>query len=493
MSRAKRQPSIVVIGAGMTGILLYIKLNQAGIEDVTIFEKKASVGGTWRENTYPGLTCDIPAAFYSYSFEPKSDWTHTFASGRELNDYFQGVSDKHGVTENIHFNEEVIEADFDGKKWQVKTSRGRELTADFIFAATGILHRPMKPPIQGLESFAGDCFHSAEWDHSVDLEGKRVGVVGTGSTSVQICSELISRGIDLTIFQRTAQWVLNVPNPKHGPLKRALMKWFPYANSIARASSEFWITQGLTKALLKQGNRYKILKWFCEQNLNSVKDPELKRKLTPNYNVGCKRIIVSDRFYTEVQKPNAHLITEKIDRIEPEGVRTDDGRLHKLDVLVLATGFDASAFMRPMGVRQRTGRTIDQVWTDKLSNYRSMFIPGFPNFFLMLGPNCPVGNFSLTYISEIQTDYCLKLIDMWRAGEVESIDAKPEAAKAFMEYIKDGLGATVWTSGCNSWYLDGEGDPVLWPYTINTWKRQMATPDLADFNLMSERHTGQTT
>ncbi len=485
MSKFKRTPSVVIIGSGMTGILIYIKLKEAGINDIQLFEKKASVGGTWRENTYPGLTCDIPANFYAYSFAPNPDWTQTFATGEELKRYFEGVSDRYGVTRNINFNEEVIDAWFDGKKWQVKTSKGTELSADFVFAATGILHKPVKPDIDGLASFNGDCFHTAEWDHSVDLQGKRVGIIGTGSTSAQVCSELLSRGIDLSIFQRTAQWVFSIANPKSGPFKKAFLKWFPFGHKLARRFSELWITQFLTKALLKQGYRYKLLQWYCNKQLQNIKDPELRKKLTPDYNVGCKRIIASDRFYEEIQKPNAHLITDGIEKIEPEGVRTSDGKLHKLDVLVLATGFDSQAFMRPMALRGDKDLSINQVWDKKLSTYRSLFIPGFPNFFLMLGPNSPIGNFSLTYISEVQTQYCMKLIDLWRERKIDSVDAKTEAADAFIEYIKKGLGGTVWTSGCNSWYLDGEGDPVLWPYTVDSWKRQMREPDLGDFNFTS--------
>ena len=469
----------------MTGILLYIKLKEAGVNDIYMFEKKSSVGGTWRENTYPGLTCDIPANFYAYSFAPNPNWTQTFATGEELRQYFAGVSDRYGVTKNIKFNEEVTDSWFDGKKWQVKTSKGAELSADFVFAATGVLHKPMKPEIEGLESFAGASFHTAEWNHDVDLSDKRVGIIGTGSTSAQVCSELLSQGIDLSIFQRTAQWVLPIANPKTNALKKAFLKWFPFANTLARGFTELWITQLLTKALLYQGHRYKLLKWYCNKQLESIKDPELRKKLTPNYNVGCKRIIASDRFYEEIQKPNAHLITEGIQKIEPEGIRTVDGKLHKLDVLVLATGFDSKAFMRPMAVRGAEGQSINQAWDKKLSSYRSLFIPGFPNFFLMLGPNSPIGNFSLTYISEVQTKYCIKLIDMWREGKIESIDAKTEAADAFIEYIKNGLGGTVWTSGCNSWYLDDEGDPVLWPYTVGTWKKQMREPNLGDFNFTS--------
>lgn len=482
MSKFKRQPKVVIIGSGMTGILLHIKLKEAGIDDITIFEKKSKVGGTWRENTYPGLTCDIPAVYYAYSWLPSLNWSQTYATGAELQDYFQSVSDRHGVTDNVHFDEAVVDAQFDGKQWQVKTSKGTEMSCDFVFSATGNLHIPAKPQIEGLKDFQGACFHTAEWDHSVDLADKRVGIIGTGSTSLQVCSELLSRGVDMHIFQRTPQWVVPITNFKSNALTKAFFKYFPFANKIARRLYKFLFVDVLTKSLVKQGNRHKLLRWACIKHVEKVKDPVLRKKLTPDYEVGCKRIIASDRYYDQIQKPNAHLITDGIEKIEANGIRTRDGKLHELDVLVLATGFDAHAFMRPMALRGENGQSINDVWAKKFSSYRSLFVPGFPNFFLMLGPNSPVGNLPLTYISELQAKYAIKLINLWREEKMNSVDAKSEAAQEFIEFIKRGLPGTVWTTGCDSWYLDEDGDPVLWPYGVDIWEKQMVEPNLDDFN-----------
>lgn len=482
MSKPNRQPSVVIIGAGMAGILVYIKLQQAGISNISIIEKKSSVGGTWRENTYPGLCCDVAAHFYSYSFAPNSSWSQTYASGSELRNYFEKISDEFNVTPNINFNEEVTDATFDGKRWQVTTSKDRNIAADFVFSATGILHRPVMPKIEGLASFGGASFHTAEWDHNIDLNGKRVGIIGTGSTSIQVCSELINQGVDLTVFQRTAQWVLPIPNPKSSKLKRALFKWLPFSMTLSRKMTEIGLAEIVSKALVKQGFRLKLLEWICNKNLASIKDPTLRKRLTPDYKVGCKRIIVSSRFYKAMQQPNAKLVIEGIECIEPTGVKTSDDKLHQLDVLVYATGFDPLAYMRPIALSGTNKLSINDAWQNKLENYRSLFIPCFPNFFLMLGPNCPSGNFSLTHICEIQVDYCLQLIKLWQDGQIDSFDAKKEAAKKFIEEIKAGLSTTVWTSGCNSWYLDQEGDPILWPYSISDWKKHMVEPELNDFN-----------
>ena len=482
MSKPNRQPSVVIIGAGMAGILVYIKLQQAGISNISIIEKKSSVGGTWRENTYPGLFCDVGAHFYSYSFAPNSNWSQTYASGSELKNYFEKISDDFGVTPNINFNEEVTDADFDGKHWQVTTSKGQHISADFVFSATGILHQPVIPEIEGITSFSGNSFHTAKWDHSIDLKDKRVGIIGTGSTSIQVCSELISRGIDVTVFQRTAQWVLPISNPKNSRIKRSIFKWLPFSMKLSRKITEIGLAEIVSKALVKQGLRLKLIEWICNRNLASVKDPTLRKQLTPNYKVGCKRIIVSSRFYKAMQQPNAKLVVDGIERVEPEGIKTIDNKLHQLDVIVFATGFDSLAYMRPIALSGTNNLSINDAWKNKLENYRSLFIPGFPNFFLMLGPNCPTGNFSLTHICEIQINYCLQLIKLWQNEKIDSFDAKRKAAKKFIEEVKVGLPSTVWTSGCNSWYLDQEGDPILWPYSIAKWKKQMAKPELSDFN-----------
>jgi len=481
-----RKPSVAIIGAGMTGILLAIKLEEAGITDLTILEKKADLGGTWRENTYPGVACDIPAHMYTYSFEPNTEWNHRFARGEEIQAYFKRVATKYGVTPKIRFNEALVSCVYDRGQWTLQTSQGKTLTADFVISATGILHHPSKPKIEGLDDFQGACFHTAEWDHSVDLKGKKIGVIGTGSTAAQVIPEMVKVGSKVAVFQRTPQWIVNVPDKVYS--EQTKIAW--RKNPALAARLHRWYTkaveQTFSKAVIGKKLPFALLNFLCRRNLrSSIVDPMLRAKLTPNYRVGCKRVIVNSGFYAAIQSPRAELVTDGIQKISDRGVLTTDGKLHELDVLVLATGFHPFNFMRPMNLVGKNGVKINDVWAKKVQAYRSMFIPGFPNFCLMLGPNTPIGNFSVIAMSELQTKYILQLIRSWQARKFDEIDATPSAFQKFNAYLKKGMGKTVWMAGCQSWYLDADGDPAMWPYTWKQWAKEMREPDYGDFTLVS--------
>ncbi len=481
---SERKPSIAIIGAGMTGILICIELQKLGIEDVTIFEKKEELGGTWRENTYPGVACDIPAHMYTYSFEPNPEWKYRFARGNEIFDYFKKVSDKYNVTGKIRFGEAITSCEYDRSKWHLKTSKGQSYVADFVVSATGILHHPAKPNIPGLESFKGISFHTAEWNHKVDLKGKRIGVIGTGSTAAQVIPEMVKTGSEVFVFQRTPQWIVNVPDKNYSEKDRESWRKNP---SLAKRLHKWYtiaVEETFSKAVIGKKIPHMLMSFLCKRNLRkSVKDPVLRKKLTPNYRVGCKRVVVNSTFYDAIQKPNAHLVTDGIERITPAGVETKDGKVYDLDILILATGFHPFNFMRPMNLVGKNGTKIDEVWGKKIQAYRSMFIPGFPNFILMLGPNTPIGNFSVIAMSEVQTKYLMGMIKDWMANKFDEIDATQEAFKNFNLYLKQGMGKTVWLGGCNSWYLDSDGDPAMWPYTWKQWEKEMKTPDYRDFSL----------
>ena len=484
---AKRNPSVIVIGAGMTGILMTIQLRRAGIEDITVLEKKDKVGGTWRENTYPGVACDVPAHMYTYSFEPNPGWSNFFARGGEIQDYFERVADKYDVNRSIKFNEAVTDARYHAGRWTVQTSQGKTYHADFVVCATGILHHPAFPDIEGLSDFGGTQFHTAQWNHDVKIgKGTKVGVIGTGSTAAQAIPELINSGADVTIFQRTPQWLLPVADyavPKW--MKRLLLR-SPMLVKAHRAFSIMFMEHLFTKAVTGHWPQKKILEWACKLNLRfSIKNKALREKLTPNYQVGCKRVIVNTTFYKAIQKDNAHLTTEAIEKITKEGVLTKDGTLHKLDVLVLSTGFNPFNFMRPMNLIGREDLHIENAWAKQIKAYRSMMLPNYPNFFLMLGPNTPIGNFSVIAMSEVQGNYVLKMIDKWRAGEFDEVEAKPEAIAEFNAYVKKGLKGTAWVGGCQSWYLDQDGDPILWPYTWKQWVKEMREPQMAHMKTAS--------
>ncbi|MCX6128548.1 MAG: NAD(P)/FAD-dependent oxidoreductase [Proteobacteria bacterium] len=481
-----RSPSVAIIGAGMTGILLSIKLEQAGISDFIILEKKDDVGGTWRENTYPGVACDIPAPMYTYSFEPNPEWKYRFARGEEIQAYFKKISNKYGVSPKIRFNEAVLSCIYSQGKWTLETSQGKTYVVDFVLSATGILHHPAKPDIPGLQSFQGQCFHTAEWDHSVDLKGKRIGVIGTGSTAAQLIPEMIKIGGKVSVFQRTPQWIVKVPDKNYSEEDRNVWRKNP---AIARRLHRWYtlaVEATFSKAVIGKFLPHALLNFLCRRNLeNSIKDLALRAKLTPDYKVGCKRVIVNSSFYDAIQKPNADLVTDGIKEITPKGVLTKDGKLHELDCLILATGFHPFNFMRPMNLLGKNGIKIDTVWEKKIQAYRSMFLPGFPNFFLMLGPNTPIGNFSVIAMSEVQVNYVLKVIRAWQERKFDEIDASPDALRSFNQYLKKGMGKTVWMAGCQSWYLDADGDPAMWPYTWKQWEKEMNEPQFEDFSLVT--------
>jgi len=486
MSDNRKNPSVVVIGAGMTGIMLVIKLREAGIINVTLLEKKESVGGTWRENTYPGVACDVPGHAYTYSFAPNPEWSSLFAPGSEIHQYFIDVYHKYGVDTCTRFNEAVTSCVYQDGKWKLESSQGNTYVADLVFAATGMLHHPVIPDFEGLDSFTGVTMHSAQWDHSVQLEGKRIGVIGNGSSGAQLIPELIDKAdTDVTVFQRTPQWLVKVVDKPYSEQDKERFRNKPAAMQRVKDGALFVYGKG-TAALASDSPWYRLIHkamaWNARRYLKqSIKDPELRAKLTPDYKLGCKRVVMNATFYDAIQKPNAHLVTEGIDRFEEGGIRTTDGQFHPLDAVVFATGFDPSAYMRPMNFVGRAGLTIKEAWSKKIQAYRSLCLPGFPNFFLMLGPNSPIGNYSVIAISEMQADYALQLVSHWQAGELETIEVKPEALGGWNAMLREKMKHTVWTSGCNSWYLDGEGDPLLWPGNWKQWVAEMKAPAISDF------------
>jgi len=480
---AARGLRVAVIGAGMSGLLCGIKLREAGYRDIVIFEKAESLGGTWRDNTYPGLSCDVPSHHYAYSFELNPDWTHLFSPGHEILDYFERVADKYGLRELIRYRSEITRARHVQGRWELSLKDGAIETFDVVISATGVLHHPVYPDIAGRERFAGASFHSARWDHGVALDGKRVGIIGTGSTAVQIVSALVPRVAQLSLFQRTAQWILPLPNPPYTHEEREAFRNSPQQ---MRETYEFWARRfqnTFARAVIGDHEQMERIEEMCRANLENVKDPVLRQKLTPDYQVACKRLIMSDTFYSAIQQPNARLVTAGISAIEAEGVRTVDGELHALDVLVYATGFDGHAFMRPMEVLGEDGRSLNDAWQEGARAYRSVAMPGFPNFFMLVGPNSPIGNFSLILIAEMQLAYIQKLMERLRAGECTTVAPTVEATERFNAALKDAMKKTVWVSGCRSWYIDRHGNPAMWPWSFERFEREMRQPDYADFKL----------
>ena len=482
----------VVIGAGMSGILAAIKLREAGFDDVVVYEKAERLGGTWRENTYPGLSCDVPSHFYSYSFAFNPEWTHRFSPGPEILAYFEGIARRYRIDERIRFGAEVRRCAFERGRWRLRMADGTTDDADVVIAATGVLHHPKYPDIEGLGSFAGPCFHSARWDHGVAIAGKRVGIIGTGSSAVQIVSAITGEVADLRLFQRTPQWIAPAPNPPYTAEEKVTFRTAPSAIQAIRDETARAFIDGFANVLIDaDAPMLQAIHAGCVAHLeSSVRDPALREKLRPTYRAACKRLIISDGFYEAIQRPNATLVTERIARIEPGGVRTVDGVLHELDVLVLATGFHVDWFVRPMAVLGRDGVALDDVWAEGPFAYMAIAVPRLPNFFMLNGPNGPVGNFSLIEVAELQMDYILQLVGLLRAGRCDTLSPSPDAAARFDAERRAAAAKTIWNSGCKSWYLDASGLPTAWPFTWDRFRDEMAHPRLDDYDL---RHDAKET
>ncbi|KWX66658.1 NAD(P)/FAD-dependent oxidoreductase [Mycobacterium sp. NAZ190054] len=474
---------VAIIGAGMSGLCMAAKLQDADVEDFTVFEKADEVGGTWRDNTYPGLACDVPARYYAYSFRPNPEWSHLMPTGPEVFQYFREFATERGIRRHIRFGADVTEARFRDGTWWVTTSAGVE-EFDVLVTATGFLRVPRHPDIPGLDTFAGPMFHSSRWDHSVFLSDKRIGLIGTGSTGVQITSELGGVVKHLTVFQRTAQWICPWPNLRVSERTKTALRRWKWLNSLG-----YWFWGGFVRSIfgvapVRPGWQRWLYQTQCRWNLRlSVRDKELKKKLTPKDQPMCKRMVFAGHYYRAVQKPDVEIVTDPIVEVEPRGVVTADGTLHEVDLLVLATGFDFHAYVRPLTISGEDGRTLDEVWADGPTAYRAVAVPGFPNMFMLMGPHAPVGNNSLVPVAEEQADYVMWWIDQLRSGRILSAAPTVAATTQYNDAMKAAMPATVWTTGCRSWYLGKDGLPELFPWEASRYTELMRSPRLSDFEV----------
>jgi cation diffusion facilitator CzcD-associated flavoprotein CzcO len=482
---AGRPLRFIIIGAGLSGILCAIRLKDAGFADITLFEKAGSIGGTWRDNTYPGVACDIPSHFYSYSFAPNPQWSRRYSPGAEIRDYLERVARDHNLHKHIRCGEEVTRCEFLDGRWHVQTRSGHWDTADVLFAATGVTHHPRLPEIEGLDRFAGPCFHSARWDHAVPLQGRRVGIVGSSSTAVQLVPALCSQVDRLSLFQRTAQWILPLDNPAYSAEERLNFERHPEALQGLRVEIERRFIDNFANAIVDAtSDRMRAIEALCLENLETqVRDPALRERLRPSYRAGCKRLVVSAEFYQAMQQPNVALVDDPIAAVEPNGVRTRDGTLHELDVLVLATGFRVDRFMRPTTIVGRNGCQLDDLWARRPVAYLCVAVPELPNFFMLNGPNGPVGNFPLIEVAERQMGYILQLIEQLRAGHCREISPTLASTEDFESQRVAAAANTVWMTGCRSWYLDDRGVPAAWPWTIERFKAEMTAPQLQAYEM----------
>lgn len=483
------QPSITIIGAGFGGITLALYLRRAGLTDFTILEKGDDVGGVWRVNTYPGAACDVPSPLYSISTDPNPAWPRRFSEQPDIFAYLRGVADEHDLRRHIRFGTEVVAADFDERtnRWTVRTGAGETVESDVLVTAVGQLSLPSIPDIPGREEFAGASFHSAEWDHDVALDGRRVAVIGTGASAIQFVPAIASRVGHLTLFQRSAPWILPKPDTEYRSWHHRLFRAVPAVQRAERLVT-WGIFEALTVALLDTKARGGLAGRLARRHLEKqVSDPALRSALTPDYEPGCKRVLLSDDYYPAVTRPNVDLVVDDIERIEPGGIRTSDGVLHPADVIVYGTGFAATDFLAPMKIAGRGGRALDEAWSGGAQAYLGITTAGFPNLFMLYGPNTNLGSGSIVYMLESQARHIVGLV-RWlveQPGLAVEVDGGVE--RRFNEQIQRRLSDSVW-SLCASWYRTASGKITTnWPGSVTSYRRRTRRPDRRDYRLSGPR------
>lgn len=461
---------VAIVGAGFAGLGLAIRLRQRGTSDFVIFERGAEVGGTWRDNTYPGAACDVPSNLYSFSFAPNPSWTRSFSPQAEIHEYLRECAVRFGVLPHIRFGHEVTGATWDdeGSCWQVDTVQGRH-RATVLVSARGPLSEPSLPDVPGLTDFAGTLFHSARWDHAHDLTGERVAVIGTGASAVQFVPRIQPAVQQLHVFQRTAPWVVPRRDRRLGRVEQEVFRRVPAAQLAVRAAV-YWGREAYVLAFVgdarRRRARAKVATDAARRLLErQVQDPLLRQKLTPGYEIGCKRIVISSDYYPALTRPNVEVVTDPIAEVRPRAIVTSDGTERRVDTIILGTGFDVSGRAAGTHTVGRDGQTLASAWATRLQAYKGTTVAGFPNLFLMVGPNTGLGHSSIVFVIESQIAYVLDALDTMARRGFSSLEVSAKAQAAWNERIAVRSRRTVWTEGgCRSYYLDAQGRNVaLWP------------------------------
>jgi cation diffusion facilitator CzcD-associated flavoprotein CzcO len=470
----------LIIGTGFSGLGMAIALQQKGV-DFVILEKADDIGGTWRDNTYPGCACDVPSHLYSFSFEPKPDWKHLFSYQDEIWDYLKGVTDKYGLRRYIVFNSLVEQAYWDDAeyRWHVFCSDGREYVAQFLISGAGALHIPSIPDFEGRDEFAGVAFHSAQWDHRVDVTGKRVAVIGTGASAIQIVPDIVDKVGQLQLYQRTPPWVVPRPNNRIPRPIRRMFSYIPGTRAAFRAGI-YWFLEATAYGMTKRPEVLKVYEVLGKWNIrHHVSDPELRSRLIPHYRAGCKRILYADNYYQAVANPKTELVTDRIARITRDGIVTADGTERKVDVIVYATGFHVTDSYTYVDLKGPHGEDLVARWNrEGLAAHRGITVADVPNAFFLLGPNTGLGHTSVVFMIESQIRYVAQAIAAVDKIGAQALAPTRAAQDRFNEQLQQKLAGSVWnTGGCRSWYLDEHGNNrVLW--SGFTWQYWLATRKL---------------
>ncbi len=476
---------ILVVGAGFGGLGLAIKLRERGETDFLVLDKGPDVGGTWRDNTYPGAACDVPSQLYSFSFAPNPDWSRSFSPQPEIQAYIQGVAERAGVRDHFRFGVEATGARWVDGRWAVSTSAG-DVTADFLVSAAGGLSEPKMPDIDGIESFAGEIMHSARWDHSVDLTGKRVAVIGTGASAIQIIPEVAQVAERLDVYQRTAPWVMKRKDRAYHPVERLAFKHVPLVQKAYRTAI-YWGRECFVPAFTVAPQLALPAKLDALDNIKrSIKDPEMRERLTPDYDMGCKRILISNTYYPALAQDNVELVTDGIAKVTGSSVVTDDGTEREIDVLIVATGFHTTDLPIAHGIIGRDGRSMaEQFKAESMSAYKGTTVHNFPNAFMIVGPNTGLGHSSMVFMIESQLTYILGALDAVEKHDLAALEVTQEAQEAWTDDLQRRMERTVWSSGgCASWYLDEHGKNVtLWPRTTFAFRLALAKFDLDKYDV----------
>lgn len=481
-SKATIQPrvqevDVAILGAGFGGLCMAIKLREAGNDNFVILEKGGDVGGTWYFNGYPGAACDVQSHMYSFSFAGKADWTKRYAPQQEIHQYILDTTEKFGIRPFVRFNQEVCGAHFDEAtaRWTISTRSGDTVIAKQFVLASGPLHVPSIPKIRGLENFKGKVFHSAEWDHSYDLAGKNVVSIGTGGSAIQYVPEIAPQVKQLYVFQRTPAWV--IPRDERGYLgiEKSLFARFPALRKLHRARL-YWTNESRLWPILNPTiakSLQKLAQLFIKVQ---VKDKELAKKLTPDYTIGCKRILISNKYFPTFNRPNVELVTDGIQELREHSIVTRDGVERPVDCIILGTGFvvDPRVYMKNFPVEGRDHHVLNEDWKNLAQSYLGTTTTGFPNMYQLVGPNVGLGHNSIIFMIEAQVDYILSCLQMLKDKGADYLDVKKDAQDRFNVKVQEGFKNTVWTTGCSSWYQSAEGGNfALWPFS--TWKFWLET------------------
>ncbi len=483
MTETAQAVRMVIIGSGFSGIGMAIRLRQQGITDFVILERAPALGGTWRDNSYPGCACDVQSSLYSFSFAPNPDWSRTYSPQPEIWAYLARCAAEHDIARHFMFGQNVTGAQWHDadQRWTVTTDT-RVWTSEFLVLASGPLSEPALPTISGLESFQGHTFHSARWDHDFDLTGRRVAVIGTGASAIQFVPRIQPAVEHLDLYQRTPPWVLPRRDRAIPQWRKALYRHVPAAQRLERAAL-FMLREALLYPF-RHPEAGRAVEWVAKRHMRAqVSDSALRARLLPGYRIGCKRILVSDDYYPALVQPNVALITDTIATVTPDGIRTVDGTVRPADVIILGTGFRPTDPPLAPYIVGRDGVSLAASWRGSPTAYMSTTAAGFPNFFMLLGPNTGVGHTSVVLIAEVQIEHVLQLVramDRQRAGAVEPSAA---AQRRYIEWIDARLATTVWNrGGCSSWYLDRTGrNSTLWPEGIRALRRRVSVPQFADY------------